>query len=214
MARRSLPSPWNGLEIAKLATSLLTAAALGMLTYMIAREGQREETARAAAARDEAVRSAREAAQAARAAAIADKRVELWDKLGPLLGRLNFAFNSGHGFAQPPEPAAIRAVAGECENLLATYQIYFPAAFNAQVRNYLSGAEQAAVALESEGLGGTERAGLQANYLAVVEAARSALGVAHLDSGPPQAGVVLPDETTADTTREVPVGPARDAGGR
>jgi hypothetical protein len=101
----------------------------------------------------------------------------------------------------------VRRTALESENLLATYQIYFPAAFNEQVRNYLANVEQALVAFESQDITNQDYQGLQDNYLNVLEAARGALGVSHLDIGTPSAGVVVAQAPNSSTARAIPDNP-------
>jgi hypothetical protein len=161
---------WNSLEVAKLAVSSLTPVAVALLAFMLAQQNHRRDLAREEAARIEAIQSARESA-------IAQKRVELWDKLGPRLSRINFAFNSEHVFPPHPDARAVRAEAEESENLLATFQIYLPKAFNDEVWNYLTNVEEAVASFENQDITNDDYVALRANYVRVLEAARSALGV-------------------------------------
>lgn len=157
---------WNSLEVAKLVASLLFPVAVAVLAFVLTQQGHQRDIAR-----DESLRV--QARQTAREEAVAQKRVRLWDRLGPLLSRIDVAFSSPQALA-PETTRAVRADTQEARTLLGAFEIYFPKGFVDEVMNYLVSVDEAAA---DATLSDNERAALRQTYQRVVNEARSALGV-------------------------------------
>ena len=153
------PSPWNSLERAKLVVSVVTAIAVVWLGYGLTQRAQTE------------------AAETARETAIIQKRMELWDQLGPKLSRINVIINSDRIVTGPEDVPWLRREREECEDLLWAYAIYFPNSFNERVDTYLRSLDPILVKLGRGERRGEDRNRLRARYEDVLEEARSVLGL-------------------------------------
>lgn len=113
-------SPWNSLEVAKLVVSTSTTVAIFVVGYVL----QTQQT-ELAAEKEKAVVT--QAIESAKYSKFLDKRTDLWDRMAPLIARMNWLMNNDE--RTPANVDEVRKLNREASELLVAYQLYFSANF-------------------------------------------------------------------------------------
>lgn len=121
----SLPqekSVWNWLEVTKLIVSTLTPLSILALTAIMTRRTAREAEKRQAAEREQA-------AESTRYRKVIEKRVELWDKIGPDINDI-YAYAMRVGNWNNLRPEEIIGIKRQCDKCFYSYKPFFSEAFS------------------------------------------------------------------------------------
>ena len=113
-------SPWNSLEVAKLAISTSITVAIFAVGILL-----QTQQSRLATEREEAVR--RQAIETARYSKLLEQRAAIWERMSTPMTRLNLLLTDGDR-----SPAALRQIeelSQQIRQLSVTYQLYFSADF-------------------------------------------------------------------------------------
>jgi hypothetical protein len=128
--------PWNSLEVAKLIMSSATPIMIFVMGYALTKQSAEQAEAREIALRNDAtardVAARRETIRLARLSTLLQKRIEIWDRLGPLLPALYSSLRSS-----PPDRAAARAQIEEVRRAWVPFTSYFPPKFNSAMGEFM-----------------------------------------------------------------------------
>jgi hypothetical protein len=120
-------SPWNSLEVAKILVSTSTTLAIFIVGWWL--QSQQSELA---VERQKAM--ATQALESARYTKFLEKRTELWDRMAPLLARMNWLMNNEQ--RTPANVVEVRQLNRQASELLVAYQLYFSAGFVTAFEGY------------------------------------------------------------------------------
>lgn len=126
-ARADAGSPWNSLEIAKLAVSTSTTVAIFVVGLIL-----QDQQADLAERRDKAAVS--EARAAAEYAGLLQKRAQIWGELGPLLGRTQRIITDGA--LDRAELEEVRRLQNQYLQIIIAYDLHFSERFSAAFDAY------------------------------------------------------------------------------
>jgi hypothetical protein len=114
------PSPWNSLEVTKIAVSTSTTVAIFFVGFLL----QSQQAELAAKRQKEMSAQAMESAEYSK---FLDKRTELWDRMSPLLARTNLLMT--REVRTGVNENEVRTLTRQSDELYAAYQLYFSAHF-------------------------------------------------------------------------------------
>ncbi|MGO8061462.1 hypothetical protein ACC716_25070 [Rhizobium johnstonii] len=124
---QEVKSPWNSLEIAKLVVSTSTTLAIFIVGYFLQAQQTNLSRQRSIEDRDKAT-------EIVRYTKFIDKRIELWDKIGPIYAKLNLKVTQTEDFTASSKE--IRILMAQTDELVVTYQLFFSEGFVVAVDAY------------------------------------------------------------------------------